>query len=411
MAGQLLKAGQYEQVAELLREAQIASERTGDAIPAHILDAARRICLACSQCRAEIEWHRRAYEEADQREHELRQQLHTILDLISGRGAPQKPEKRERPPSAPTIEMSLPERDISESAERLNLWQRIKALLGREPGPWSPQWGTATISPVEKKKQGKQSPPSLVVYCLGPFRVYQDAKPVKDWPSSKGKAIFKYLLTHRERPIAKEVLMELFWPNVHPDAARNNLNVAIYGLRQALRQTRPSFSHVLFQDDCYQLNPDLQTWVDSEAFMEHLTVARALERRGELVVAIREYRAAEALYQGEFLEEDRYEDWLIPRRQSLQDDYLSLLDRLSRYCFDQEDYAACATVCGKMLAVDGCREEAHRWLMRCYSRQGQHYMALRQYHLCVERLKVELDLAPAPATTQLFERIRRRKRV
>jgi DNA-binding SARP family transcriptional activator len=241
--------------------------------------------------------------------------------------------------------------------------------------------------------------------------VYQDDQPVKDWPSSKGKAIFKYLVTHRERPVPKEVLMELFWPGAHPDAARNNLNVAIFGLRQALRQARPSFSHILFQDDCYLPNPNLQIWVDCEAFMEHFTAARALERRGDLVGTIREYRAAEALYQGEFLEEDRYESWLIHRRQSLQDDYLSLLDRLSRFFFNLEDYAACTTLCSKMLAIDACCEEACRRLMRCYSQQKQRYLALRQYHLCVEALKEELDVPPTQKTIALYMKIREGKRI
>jgi DNA-binding SARP family transcriptional activator len=68
-------------------------------------------------------------------------------------------------------------------------------------------------------------------------------------------------------------------------------------------------------------------------------------------------------------------------------------------------------VCGKTLAVDACREEAHRRLMRCYSRQGQPYLALRQYHLCVETLKKELDVTPAATTTRLYERIRHRERV
>jgi LuxR family maltose regulon positive regulatory protein len=206
--------------------------------------------------------------------------------------------------------------------------------------------------------------------------------------------------------------MEVFWPGAHPDSARNNLNVALYGLRQALRRGRQApFSHIVFQDDCYLLNPDLQIWVDFEAFVEHLETARALEQCGELAAAMREYRAAEALYQSEFLEDDRYEDWLNPQRQSLQNRYLSLLDRLGRHYFDQEDYAACAMMYGKLLAVDPCREEAYRCLMRCYSRQEQHYLALRQYHLCVERLKEELDVAPAPSTVQLYERIRRRESV
>jgi DNA-binding SARP family transcriptional activator len=145
--------------------------------------------------------------------------------------------------------------------------------------------------------------------------------------------------------------------------------------------------------------------------MERFRTAQNLKRRGDLVAAIREYRAAEALYHGEFLEEDRYEDWLTPQRQSLQDDYLSLLDRLSRHYLDQEDFAACVTVCGKMLAVDSCCEEAHRRLMRCYSRQGQPYLALRQYHLCVERLEEELYVPPMQATTTLYEQIRKGERI
>jgi DNA-binding SARP family transcriptional activator len=251
----------------------------------------------------------------------------------------------------------------------------------------------------------------LVVYCLGPFRVYQDDHPVDDWPSNKGKAIFKYLIAHRKRPVVKEVLMELFWPGAHPDAARNNLNVAIYGLRQALRKACPSFSHVLFQDDCYLLNPDLQIWVDVEEFTERYRTAREIEKRGDQVAAMREYHVTEDLYTGEFLEEDRYEDWIFPRRQRLQDDYLSLLDHLSRYHLDREDETACAIVCRKMLAVDPCREEAHRRLMRCYSRQGQHYLALRQYHLCVEALKEELGVLPAHKTTALYEKTRASNRI
>jgi DNA-binding SARP family transcriptional activator len=123
---------------------------------------------------------------------------------------------------------------------------------------------------------------------------------------------------------------------------------------------------------------------------------------------MREYRAAETLYGGELLEEDRYEEWLVPRRQRLQNEYLGLLDRLGHTCCEQGDAAACIALCLKMLAVDPCREEAHRRLMRCYYRQGQIHLALRQYHLCVETLERELDVAPMPATTALYHQIQER---
>lgn len=418
-----LKTGQYERLAELLGKAQVANEQIGDSSLAQILAAARRISLACSQSQAEAEWHQQAYQKADQREHELRQQLQAILDLVNGREGPGTQEERGTP-LTPIAEPSSSERIHSAPSKRPSLWQRVQDLLGSVVSPsvsfarkfepsitplHIPEAEAANVSSLENEKQGRQTPPSLTIYCLGPFRVYQDDQPIQDWRSSKGKAIFKYLIAHRERPVAKEVLMELFWPGAHPDAARNNLNVAIYGLRHALRQTRPSFSHVLFEGDCYLLNPDLQIWVDVEEFMGRLRAAQVLERRGDLVSAMREYRAAEVLYEGEFLEEDRYEDWLIPQRRHLREDYLDLLDRLSRHYCDQDD-DACVNVCRKMLAIDPCREEAHRRLMRCYSRQGQSYLALRQYHMCVETLKEELDVPPTQATTTLYKQIRQGKR-
>lgn len=264
---------------------------------------------------------------------------------------------------------------------------------------------------AERLVEPKDNTPSLTVYCLGTFRVYQDEQPIKQWPSSKGKLIFKYLLTYRQRPIAKEVLMEQFWPDADPDDARNNLNVAIYGLRQALRNGHEGFSHVLFQDDHYLLNPELQIWVDFEAFLELWQTAQWHEKQGDWARAIQGYDAAVSLYQGEFLAEDRYEEWVLPKRQQLQDAYLSLLDRLSYYHFQNEGYAACIEACRHILAVEPCRESTHRRLMRCYCRQSQYYLGLRQYHQCVEALHNELEVTPSPKTIHLYEQIRRHEPV
>ena len=45
--------------------------------------------------------------------------------------------------------------------------------------------------------------------------------------------------------------------------------------------------------------------------------------------------------------------------------------------------------------------------MRCYSRQGQRNLALRQYHLCVEALARVLDVSPMGETVALYHQIRR----
>jgi DNA-binding SARP family transcriptional activator len=414
LAYELLQAGKYERLAELLGEAQTVSGQTDDASRAQILAAARRISLACSQCQAETTWHQQAHQAAGQRERELKGQLRAILDLIRGHQTSETQEKQDRPsPIPPTDGMSLPEPDILESPDPLSRRQSPQRLLGPGPGPRSAEPETPVESakalppaPVESARQAKPGTPSLAVYCLGPFRVYQDDQLVTNWLSGKGKCIFKYMIAHRGRPISKDILMDRFWRDADPEAARNNLNVAIYGLRQALRAARPNFSHILFQDDHYLLNPALAVWVDVEEFVQRYEAGQSFKRRGKLAEAMGEYEAAEALYQGDFLEEDLYQDWLIPRREGLKDSYLVILDRLSRNHLKEKRYRTCIHLCRKILAKDDCREDAHRRLMRCYNVQGQRNLALRQYHLCVETLARVLDVPPMPETVALYHQIR-----
>lgn len=203
--------------------------------------------------------------------------------------------------------------------------------------------------------------------------------------------------------------MDHFWPEAHPDAARNNLNVSIYSVRQAFAKIDRSHSVILFQNDFYSINPELSIWVDYEGFLDHLRAADALQRRNEMALAAYQYRCAEALYRGEFLDEDRYEDWVEPLRTALRDDYLTVLDRLAQYSFDESDYGATVALCGRVLEVDPCDERAHRRLMHCWSRQGLPHLALRQYDVCRETLERELRLPPSEATRSVFETIRRRK--
>jgi DNA-binding SARP family transcriptional activator len=404
-AGELLKVGRYESAIQILHEAQVASEQRGDAILALILAAAHRICLAGNQCQTEAEWYWQAHKEANQREHELRQQLRTILDLIDGCGAPRA---REVLSIVPTAEPNQPERDTPEPAEPLGLRQGLQSLPGRGPTPPSPE-REAPASPVplvDKEDQGGQAPPSLVVYCLGSLRVYNNHRFIEKWPGHKCKSIFKYLIGHRERPIHSEILMDLFWRDADPRAARRNLYQAIYNLRRALQAGGPEFAYILCEESCYYLNPKLTLWVDSEAFCTHYQTGQRVEREGRLHEAIREYELAENLYEGEFLAKDRYEDWLLDHRASLKRAYLDILDRLSQHYFDQQQFATCIAFCQKLLSEDNCHEDTHRRLMRCYLRQGQRHLALRQYHLCVEALEQELDVPPMPATVELYRQIR-----
>jgi DNA-binding SARP family transcriptional activator len=162
---------------------------------------------------------------------------------------------------------------------------------------------------------------------------------------------------------------------------------------------------VLYEDGCYCLNPALTIWIDYEAFSAYDKAGQRLEHSGQPAAAVGQYQVAVSLYEGDFLAEDRYEEWPHLQRERLKHSYLDLLDRLSQYYFDQGEPAMAITLCQKLLEADRCREDAHRRLMRSYLRLGQRHLALRQYHLCMQALQEELEVPPMPATTDLFLQI------
>jgi DNA-binding SARP family transcriptional activator len=251
---------------------------------------------------------------------------------------------------------------------------------------------------------------TLTAHLLGTFSISVNDQPVENWPSGRGRAVFKYLLIHHNQPTSRDVLMDVFWQDASPEAARNRLHVALHSIRQRLRAAT-DMPVVIFEDGAYGLNPDFHLWVDVDEFDRHVEKGRRLETAGQIAKAVAEYEPAISLYQGDLLADDPYEEWPVLARERLRVAYLDTLDRLSHIYFDRGEYAACVTLCQLVLARDNCREDAHCLLMGCYSRQDQHHLALRQYQACVEALRTELDVAPAPTTTQLYERIRRRERV
>jgi DNA-binding SARP family transcriptional activator len=251
--------------------------------------------------------------------------------------------------------------------------------------------------------------PDLTAHLLGELRVAFQERPVEMWSSGRGRAVFEYLLVNRHSKVRRDHLMSVFWPEVPSDAARNSLNVAIHGLRQSLRTVAGDTAFVIHQDHAYFIEPALDIWVDVEVFEERLKAANQHLASAELIKAEEAFEAATSLYQGEFLADDPYEAWAIVTREHLRLCYLDALDRLGNLRLNSGDYVGCSAVCLKLLGCDNCREDAHCRLMRCYSRQGQLQLALRQYHSCAAALRTELDVAPAPATTELFNRIRRRE--
>lgn len=252
------------------------------------------------------------------------------------------------------------------------------------------------------------SPPTELRFnFLGNFLLVFDEQVIDYWPSKKGKAILAYLAYNHKRRTCRDMLMDIFWPAASPDSARNCLNVCLHGIRQLFHEMAPDRQFILFKNDCYFFNPELEITTDVEDFMHYWRLAQSTEREKGIEAALGEYELAAALYKDDFMQEDLYDEWTTLDRENLKEIYLVILDRLCKYySFDGKPITA-VNLCKTILDKDNCREDIHRLLMKCYSRLGYRDRALRQFYKCVEVLKKELEVEPTTATLELFEEIKR----
>jgi DNA-binding SARP family transcriptional activator len=245
--------------------------------------------------------------------------------------------------------------------------------------------------------------PDLRIYFLGSFEVWLGHCLITQWAGTKSKSLLKLMLTAFPSQLPATSLMDAMWPGVDEELARQRLHTAISELRRVLRAVRPDAgSMIISQGGCYGIDPQARIWIDTVEFERARRAGEQYEQIGRRDLAEEALRAAVSIYRGEFLEEDIFADWPLEQRERIKSEYLTLLTRLGQWAFSAGDYDACLRWGRMTLECDPSREDAHRLLMRSYSRTGQRTMALRQYRQCVDALRRELDAMPEAESDTLY---------
>lgn len=254
--------------------------------------------------------------------------------------------------------------------------------------------------------------PRLAIFMLSTFRVTIDGRPPDRQLGTKGKPLLKILAAQRHRTVTRDALIEMLWPGTDPSAGRTSLKVTAHNLRSLLEPQKAvgaSGSWIIFEHGTYRLNPDAEIWIDVESMEQHARRGRRYEVEGDIRRAEAEYDAADALYSGDFLEEDIYEDWTIVRREELRDTYLDVVSRLMHLARARSDHRAAIKYCHRILNADPCREDAYRTLMQSHGAMNQLARAGAWYAVCRNFLHREMAAEPHAETTQAFEDLFRRR--
>ena len=132
---------------------------------------------------------------------------------------------------------------------------------------------SVTFSLPEQVKTNHQ----MEVRFLGKLSIRLNAKDLKKISGKKTNSLLAYLLYHNKRSIHRDKLMEKFWGEVSPSCARNSLNVAIYAIRRYFQKKLPDQEVLIYKNECYYLNPDLDLGTDVERFLIYWQQAKQME--------------------------------------------------------------------------------------------------------------------------------------
>ena len=226
---------------------------------------------------------------------------------------------------------------------------------------------------------------ALKLYTLGGLRVSIGDQLVPDLGTRKAEVLLVYLCTQK-RPIAREILAEMFWEERAQRRALSNLRVALAALRKALGD------YLLVERDTAAVDPQVEVWLDAaqlETQLKSVGTAGELHTKEEaaaLAAALDLYRGA--FLEGIYLREARAaEEWLEGEREHLARLAVEGLSALVAFHLGQQDYAAGIRFAERLLALDPLNEAAHRWMMRLLLGAGRRSAALAQYEVCRELLE------------------------
>ncbi len=256
-----------------------------------------------------------------------------------------------------------------------------------------------------------QGPPCLTdepqlirVKLLGTFQICVAGRNIHRDIPGQVQTVLKYLISQKRRPVSRDTLMELLWPDGDPTVSGRRLRVLMHTLRKSLACDQPGFSDlVVLSGNNFLFNPDANLWVDVEEFEQHWHNGWRLSRDGHTRQAMREYEQAEALYIGDYLQDEQYADWTLLRREVLRDAYATILTMLATISFEARDYTGAIIWSQKLLAQDECREDAYRLLISSHCALGQQSRAAYWCELCARTLNGELAVGLSPETQQLCD--------
>lgn len=284
----------------------------------------------------------------------------------------------------------------------------------------------SSMSPGTRQASTNSQPdaPLLRILTLGQFRLERrDAsstsqknptwQPVSDtiWQQrqeSSVRTLLAYLICSPQRRVARSQLLGSLWHSLDTETANRRLNKTIQQLQKILGSISRDTGVLSVQSDgeWLQLADQDALFIDADDFEARLT---RLNQDNPPANAQQEQhlRDALALYNGDFLPEERDAEWVITRRHALRRGWSELLLTLADHLLTRQGFSEAITVLNRLLAKDPTNELAVQRLIIALASLKRRVEALQVYQRFANVLQREYKAIPSEETQTFYEAVRR----
>jgi len=208
--------------------------------------------------------------------------------------------------------------------------------------------------------------------------------------SRRSVALLGYLAAER-RAVSRAFLAALLWPDEPLSKGRGSLRRELYNLTQVL-------------PECWQFDRQAVAFLPAPELSVDIYTLLTLEAKKHWIEAA-------ALLGGQFLEalflenNTKFENWLSGEQDLWRWRSEKILTQVIEGYISRGQYRNALQFSQRLLQIVPWKEETHRQVMRLFTWTGQRGSAIRQFEICKQTLKNELDLEPSEDTKVLYQQI------
>lgn len=253
----------------------------------------------------------------------------------------------------------------------------------------------------------------IEILTFGDFdiRINNNSVLKKSRRASKNYELLKYFITHRNKKLVPEIILEDLWNEDEVVGPKNVLRTQISRLKNNIKKmgimradTVENGICLSFQNGFYVFSLGANCITDMDLFEKKIRIAD-IKKDTDVQQAIQKYTEALQLYRGQYLAENPYSGWVYPIRIRYHRLYVHAVLNLMELLKREKRYSDIVQIYEEACIHEPYEEGMHIFFLEALIELKQLKNALSHYNYITSRMYQEFSIEPTPALKNIYNRI------